>query len=50
MTPVVSTILSFSFPHRRLLTILVIACRIVIPALSISFFESPDVTHTFSAG
>ena len=29
---------------------LVIACRIVMPARSISFLLSPVVTHTFSAG
>ena len=39
-----------SILHRRRLTILVTACLIVIPALSISFFESPEVTQTFSPG
>jgi hypothetical protein len=29
---------------------LVIACRMVVPAFSISFFDRPDVTQTFSAG
>lgn len=36
--------------YRRLLTILVTACLMVVPALSISFLESPEVTQTFSAG
>lgn len=36
--------------HRRLLTILVMACRIVVPAFSTSFRDSPLVRHTLSAG
>ena len=36
--------------HRRLFTILVTACLIVIPALSTSFLESPEVMQTFNAG
>ena len=36
--------------YFRALTTLVIACRIVIPARSISFRDRPVVTHTFSAG
>lgn len=39
-----------SILHRRLWTILVTACLMIIPALSISFLESPEVTQTFSAG
>jgi hypothetical protein len=31
-------------------TIFVIACLIVVPAFSVSFFVNPLVTHTFSAG
>lgn len=30
--------------------ILVMACRIVTPAFSISFFDKPDVMQTLSAG
>lgn len=33
-----------------LLTTLVIACLITIPALSVSFLDNPVVMHTFSAG
>lgn len=36
--------------HRRRLTILVMACRIVVPAFSTSFRDSPLVRHTLSAG
>ena len=36
--------------HFFRVMILVIACLIVIPALSVSFFDRPDVTHTLSAG
>lgn len=36
--------------HRRRLTILVMACRIVVPALSTSFRDSPPVRQTLSAG
>ena len=39
-----------SILYRRLWTILVTACLMTIPALSISFLESPEVTQTFSAG
>lgn len=39
-----------SILHRRRWTILVTACLMTIPALSISFLESPEVTQTFSAG
>ena len=39
-----------ALPHRRLLTTLVMACRIVVPAFSTSFRESPLVRHTLSAG
>lgn len=34
----------------RLLTILVIACLMMAPALSVSFFVRPDVMQTLSAG
>lgn len=33
-----------------LLMILVIACLIIVPAFSVSFFVSPLVTHTFKLG
>ena len=33
-----------------LLTTLVIACLMVIPAFSISRFDKPEVMHTFNAG
>ena len=36
--------------HRRLFTILVTACLMVIPALSTSFLESPEVMQTFNPG
>ncbi len=36
--------------HFRRLTILVMACRIVIPAFSVSLRERPTVTQTFNAG
>jgi hypothetical protein len=44
-----------SFSHAALLLdfrdmTLVIACRMVTPAFSISFFDKPEVMHTFSAG
>ncbi len=29
---------------------LVMACRMITPAFSISFLDKPDVTHTFNAG
>ena len=35
---------------RLLLTTLVIACLMITPALSTSFFDKPEVMHTFSAG
>lgn len=35
--------------HFFLLITLVMACRMVVPAFSISFFVRPMVTHTFSA-
>ena len=40
---------SFMIYFRRL-TILVMACLIIVPAFSVSFFVRPLVTHTFSAG
>ena len=33
-----------------LVTIFVIACRMTMPAFSVSFFVNPDVTQTLSAG
>ena len=39
-----------SIDYFRLLTIFVIACRIVMPALSISFLDNPLVIQTLSAG
>lgn len=36
--------------YLLLVIILVIACLISVPAFSISFFDKPVVTHTFSAG
>ena len=36
--------------HRFLVMILVMACRIVIPAFSISLRDSPVVRQTFNAG
>lgn len=36
--------------HLRLFMTVVMACRMVMPAFSVSFFDSPLVTHTFSAG
>ena len=42
--------LVFLLIHRRLFTIFVTACLIVIPALSTSFLESPEVMQTFNAG
>lgn len=36
--------------HFLLLTTLVIACRITIPARSTSFLDKPVVMHTLSAG
>lgn len=35
--------------HFFLLITLVMACRMIVPAFSISFFVRPMVTHTFSA-
>ena len=40
----------FFEPHRFLVTTLVIACLIVVPAFSRSLFERPIVTQTLSAG
>ena len=42
--------LAFLLFHRRLFTILVTACLMIIPALSTSFLESPEVMQTFNAG
>ena len=36
--------------YFRLLTILVMACLMMVPAFSVSFFVRPLVTHTLSAG
>jgi len=36
--------------HRFLVRIFVMACRMVMPAFSTSFFDSPIIRHTFRAG
>lgn len=50
LPPVVQYSVLFQTPYFRRLTILVMACRIIVPAFSVSFFVSPLVTQTLSEG
>ena len=46
----ITPVLESQNTYFRRLTIFVIACLMIVPAFSVSFFVKPLVTHTLSAG